>query len=229
MRTEARAQRFDSKRQEVLRGAGRVFARLGFHNASLNDIGAELGTTAAALYYYAKSKDELLNDCRDLALKSIDAALNDAKTRGTNGFDSLCIFFQQYADLVCSDFGRCLVSIQVSDLPPRLRKAARARQQAVRKHVQSLIREGIKDGSIHACNDLLISNMLFGAFNHLTRWWSPTGSLSLETVASTYLELAGKQHSDHGHRPKCQIPSCAPSRRLAAAAAILLTLPSDRS
>ena len=188
MRTEARALRFDSKRQEVLRGAGRVFARLGFHNASLNDIGAELGITAAALYYYAKSKDELLNDCRELALKSIDAALNDAKTKGANSFDSLCIFFQQYAELVCSDFGRCLISIQISDLPMRLRKVARARQQAIRKQVQSLIRAGIKDGSVRACNDLLIANMLFGAFNHLTRWWSPTGSLSLQTVTSTYLD-----------------------------------------
>ena len=213
MRTEAKAQRFDSKRQEVLRGAGRVFARLGFHNASLNDIGAELGTTAAALYYYAKSKDELLSDCRDLALKSIDAALNDAKTKGADGFDSLCIFFRHYAELVCGDFGRCLVSIQISDLPPRLRKAARARQQAIREQVQSLIRAGIKDGSVRDCNDLLIANMLFGAFNHLTRWWSPTGSLSLETVASTYLE---HWQAAHGSR----LPAGKPERRRRASTAL---------
>jgi AcrR family transcriptional regulator len=188
MRAEARAQRFDSKRQEVLRGAGRVFARLGFHNASLNDIGAELGTTAAALYYYAKSKDELLNECRKVALEAIDAALNEAKTTSGNGFDSLRIFFLQYAEVVCSDFGRCLVGIQIGDLPPRLQKVPRTRQQTIRKEVQALIRAGVKDGSIRACDDLLVANMLFGSFNHLMRWWSPKGRMSLEAVASAYLD-----------------------------------------
>ena len=192
MRTDTRSQRFDVKRQEVLRGAGRVFARLGFHTSSLNDVGAELGMTAAALYYYAKSKDELLNDCRKLALVAIDQALEDAKTRGANGLDSLRIFFHQYAEVVCSDFGRCLVGIQIGDLQQRLRKAARARQQAIRKEVQALICAGITDGSIRACDDLLVASLLFGSFNHLTKWWSPKGAVPLETVASTFLDtLAG--------------------------------------
>ena len=130
MRREARAQRFDTKRQEVLRGAGRVFARLGFHTASLNEIGAELGTTAAALYNYAKSKDELLDECRKLALQEVEAALTDAKSNGVNGFDSLRLFFLRYADVMCSDFGRCLVGIQISDAPPRMQKMTRGRQKA---------------------------------------------------------------------------------------------------
>ena len=56
--------------------------------------------------------------------------------------------------------------------------------------VQFLIREGVEDGSIRACDDLLVANLLFGAFNHLTsRWWSSSGSNSLETVASTYFDV----------------------------------------
>ena len=188
MRAEARAQRFDSKRQEVLRAAGRVFAKLGFHNASLNDIGAELGTTAAALYYYAKSKDQLLDDCRQVALQAIEAALEEGRTKGADGYGRLRIFFHRYAELICSDFGRCLVLVNLSDIPTRLRNISRARQGAVRNDVQLMIRAGIKDGSIRACDDLLMANLLFGAFNHLTRWWSPSGPNSLEAVASTYLD-----------------------------------------
>ena len=65
---------------------------------------------------------------------------------------------------------------------------AKGRQQAIRTEIQALIREGIKDGSIRPCNDLLVANMLFGSFNHLTKWWSAKGSMPLESVASTYLD-----------------------------------------
>jgi AcrR family transcriptional regulator len=188
MRAEARAQRFDNKRQEVLRAAGRVFARLGFHNASLNDIGAELGTTAAALYYYAKSKDQLLADCRQVALETIEAALEEGKATGADGYARLRIFFYRYAALICGDFGRCLVLVNLNDIPTRLRNISRARQRAILNEVQLLIREGMKDGSIRACDDLLMANLLFGAFNHLTKWWTPSGPNSIEAVASSYLD-----------------------------------------
>lgn len=206
MRAETKAQRYDSKRQDVLRGAGRVFARLGYHNASLNEIGAELGTTAAALYYYAKSKDELLDECRKLGLQAAEVALADAKSTGVNGFDGLRIFFEQYAALVCSDFGRCLVGIDISDIPVRMQKSRRAQQQNIRKEIQALIRVGIKDGSVRACNDLVVANMLFGAFNNLTKWWRPAGALSLGAVAASYLDVLANGistgHVDRRAKPR---------------------------
>jgi AcrR family transcriptional regulator len=189
MRAKTRAERFDGKRNEVLRAAARVFAKLGFHNTSLNDIGAELGMTAAALYYYAKSKDELLAECGQIALETIEAALEEGKANSASGEASLRIFFHRYAELVCGDFGRCLVLINPGDLPTRRRNVARTRQQAIRNDVRQLIRLGIADGSIRPCDDLLVANLLFGAFNHLTRWWSPSGANSLEAVASTYLDM----------------------------------------
>jgi AcrR family transcriptional regulator len=188
MRAATRTQRFDNKRDEVLRAAGRVFARLGFHTATLADIGAELGTTAAALYYYAKSKDQLFGDCRQIGLDAIDAALEEGRAAGADGHGRLAIFFRRYAELIVSDFGRCLALANPSDIPAGLREVSRARQGAVRRQVQSLIRAGIADGSVRPCDDLLMANMLFGAFNHLPRWWAPDGPQPLEAVARAYVE-----------------------------------------
>lgn len=186
--TGPKARRFDSKRQEVLRVAGRVFAERGFHNTSLNDIGAALGTTASALYYYARSKDDLLDSCREIALEAIEAALVEGQTNGADGYGRVRIFFKRYAELVCSDFGRCLVLINLRDIPPALRSNSCERQRSIRRDVQNLISAGIEDGSIRPCDDLLMTSLLFGAFNHLTKWWSPDGPHSLEDVAATYLD-----------------------------------------
>ncbi|GGC60956.1 TetR/AcrR family transcriptional regulator [Chelatococcus reniformis] len=209
MRAATRTQRFDSKRDEVLRASGRVFARLGFRAATLADIGAELGTTAAALYYYAKSKDQLFGDCRQIGLDAIDAALEEGRTTGADGYSRLAIFFRRYAELIVSDFGRCLALANPSDIPAGLREISRARQGSVRRDVQGLIRSGVADGSVRPCHDLLMANMLFGAFNHLPRWWAPDGPQSLEAVARAYVETlashpsppAPKAHQAHNRAP----------------------------
>jgi AcrR family transcriptional regulator len=55
-----RAQRADRKRDDILRAGLRVFARKGFSAATMDDIAIELEATRGFLYYYFKTKDEIL-------------------------------------------------------------------------------------------------------------------------------------------------------------------------
>lgn len=108
--------KFSNKRLEVLRGAARVFSRLGFHRASLTDVGEALNITPPALYYYVKSKDELLAECGRIAFGQLSEALAAAKTQGLSGYESLIVFFRHYAEIITDDFGRCLVITNADDL-----------------------------------------------------------------------------------------------------------------
>lgn len=183
------AAKFTRKRLAVLRGAARVFARLGFHRASLADVGTELDLTAAAIYYYVNSKDEMLYQCGQVALEQLNAALEEAWNSGANGQDSLRIFFRKYADIVCDDFGRCLVLTNADDLPPEFRDGALAGRRALDKQVRDMIRRGAEDGSLRPVNPHALSSMLFGALNSMTRWWSPDGALRPAQVADGYFDM----------------------------------------
>jgi AcrR family transcriptional regulator len=46
--------------QQILDAAIKVFSRMGFHKASMDDIVAEAGLSKGALYWYFKSKDEII-------------------------------------------------------------------------------------------------------------------------------------------------------------------------
>ena len=48
------------RRSEILAAAARVFARQGFEGASMNDIIAEAGISKGGVYWYFKSKDEII-------------------------------------------------------------------------------------------------------------------------------------------------------------------------
>jgi AcrR family transcriptional regulator len=54
-----REERRAATRTELLDAAARVFARRGFHNASVNEVAAEAGYTSGAVYSQFESKDDL--------------------------------------------------------------------------------------------------------------------------------------------------------------------------
>jgi AcrR family transcriptional regulator len=55
-----RNKRYDEKLLLILDSACRIFAKKGYHQASIRDVASETGVSPAGLYYYFKSKEELL-------------------------------------------------------------------------------------------------------------------------------------------------------------------------
>jgi AcrR family transcriptional regulator len=51
---------FDEKLQRILKQASAIFAEKGYHKASIRDISAATGISLSGLYYYFRSKEELL-------------------------------------------------------------------------------------------------------------------------------------------------------------------------
>ena len=61
----------DVKLLRIMDRACRVFAEKGFHNASVRDVAAATGTSPAGLYYYFRSKEELLHMILEGCLSSL--------------------------------------------------------------------------------------------------------------------------------------------------------------
>lgn len=181
--------KYEQRKLEVLRAAARTFNRLGFHIATLDDVAEELGVTKPALYYYAKSKDEILFACGQLALDALQGALETSGEEELSGLDRLTRFFRLYAAIICEDFGRCLVLSEPRDLATRSRKANVSGRRALNLAVRDMIRDGIKDGSIRSCDERVLAIALFDAFNGLGRWFDPKGALELPTVIDRYLDI----------------------------------------
>lgn len=66
----------DARRRQILDAARRCFARGGFHGTSMQDVFAEAGLSAGAVYGYFASKDDLVGAIIEEVLNEIGAALN---------------------------------------------------------------------------------------------------------------------------------------------------------
>lgn len=187
--TDIKSLKFTRRRLEVLRAAAKLFSGLGFHRASLSDLGEALGMTPAALYYYVHSKDDMLFQCGQVALEQLKNALDSAHSEGRCGLEKLEIFFALYAEVICDDFGRCLVLTNASDLEGESRERNLAGRRDLDRAVREIIGEGIADGSIRKTDERDLTTLLFGALNSVPRWWSPNGKRSPSDIARAYTDL----------------------------------------
>lgn len=68
----------EQRRQQILDAARRCFARQGFYQTSMQDVFAESGLSAGAVYRYFKSKDELVRAIAASTLGQISAIITDS-------------------------------------------------------------------------------------------------------------------------------------------------------
>ncbi len=76
-----RSRKYDKKLSMILDRACGIFAEKGYHNASVRDLAAATGTSPAGLYYYFRSKEELLH----LILSSCLSSLLDRVKKAAAG------------------------------------------------------------------------------------------------------------------------------------------------
>jgi AcrR family transcriptional regulator len=68
----------DARRRQILDAARRCFTRNGFHATSMQDVLAEAGLSAGAVYRYFRSKDEIVVAIASEAVTEIAGALDSA-------------------------------------------------------------------------------------------------------------------------------------------------------
>jgi AcrR family transcriptional regulator len=187
----------DSKRDAVIRTAARAFNRHGYHNTSLDDIATVLEVTKPTLYYYVRSKEQLLFECFRAGLTPIRAAFSEAAGRAHPARDRLTQVLLRHAEAMASDFGWCMVRAEDLNLNAGLQAQVRKLKSEIDQGMRRLIREGIDDGSIAACDPKMTALALAGAMNGIAHWYRDSQSLKPADIAAAFVDIF-----DRGLRPR---------------------------
>jgi AcrR family transcriptional regulator len=176
------------RRLEVIRTAARLFAEHGYRQATLEEVAGALHMTRSALYYYADSKDELLRQCGAEANVALAEALEHARG-GATGYERVTRFFARYAGFVCDDFGRCFALTDPREIAETDRAPHLQSRRTLTHAIETMVAEGVEDGSIRPCDPVDVVRILYGAFNNIARWYRPGGKRSPTQIATDYLAL----------------------------------------
>jgi len=182
-----REEQYELKRRAALEAAANAFNARGFYKTSLDDIASELGVTKAALYYYFKSKDEILFECHTLAIQ----AMTDLPTLALDqtGLQKVEAFVRGYVEMIVKSFGRCLVLTGTQPLEPGNAEKCRAGRRRVHDLLSSMIEDGVKDGTIQSPDARMTANFIFGSLNWVAQWHRPEGRDSIERITEEAVEF----------------------------------------
>jgi len=175
--------------KEILRVAARLFAELGYERTTLDMVAEELGLTKPALYYYVKSKEDVLTQILASMMRSTEEAVVAAVHQHENARDRLTALITAHLESICVyPEGRALVLFESNLLAKKNPEMAASRVR-FQELIQQIIADGIDEGVFHVRDVRMASLAMLGAMNWVPRWFSPTGSYSTAELAEQFVGL----------------------------------------
>jgi AcrR family transcriptional regulator len=188
--------RFPPGPRRILLAAATAFAERGFHATTTRDIAAQAGLSSAALYFYFRSKEEVLYQIATSALDfTIDVAATEAKSPGsptdrlTNLVRVLTIWHtynSQVAHVVLYQTG-ALTTAHLADVA--------AKQREVSQIVRQVITDGVQSGDFDVPDTGAATIAVLSLCLDVARWYRPGYRLTPQQLgdfnAVAALRIAG--------------------------------------
>jgi AcrR family transcriptional regulator len=177
---------------ELYEHATRLFAERGFAGTSLQDIAEAMGITRPALYYYVKSKDELL---AKLVTEVTNGPLEELTALvAREGLDPV----QKLRGIVEVIVGRRttqparfrLLIRSEAELPAELTTAYADSRRAVLKVIAGVIDDGARSGRFRPVDARVAALGVLGMCNWVAWWFHPGGRDTTESVTAQLADMA---------------------------------------
>lgn len=168
---------------EILRSAAECFRDRGFEAASMEEIGRGVGMTKGNLYYYFKSKKEILFFAQRMSLDRLLKVSARIGRLRANPAQKLHLLAEAHVRCLLAEMHAAAAHIEFHALPPvQLRRVIGQRDRYERR-VRGMIEEGMREGLFNRGDSKLATFAVLGALNWAVRWYRPDGPWGVEDIA----------------------------------------------
>lgn len=176
----------------LLRAALEVFARHGFHGASIRMIAEAAGLSVPGLYHHYRSKQAILAAVVDAAMAEMlthtQAAADDAGgctiTRFENIVECLARFHMARRDHAF------VASTEMRSMDPTVRAHHITQRDAQQTMIEDAIRAGVESGEFSCAYPEDAARAIASLCVSIASWYRPDGPLSADDVVVRHLEFA---------------------------------------
>jgi AcrR family transcriptional regulator len=188
----------------IVREATALFAERGFEATTMQDLAAKVGITAPGLYYHFRSKQSLLFDVLETALRDVIGAIDAAvaAAAGPDGaggaaaqlraFTRRHVTFQlgqmaEWAVYGAAFYGsRHLLNALTADQRTHLRDLQHRNLDLLR----AILRKGVLAGEFESNDATVTALAIIGIGEYVPTWFKPGGRYSAEQAGQLSADLA---------------------------------------
>jgi AcrR family transcriptional regulator len=177
------------RRIEILKSAAAAFRRQGYHGTSVDDIAQALRMTKGSLYYYFKSKEEILYVCHDYTLDLLLLKLKEIQSTVQSPADRLRAVVVAFVELITEEMhGTAAVTLDLEVLSAPLRRKIVAKRDRFDHGVRRIVRDGIEQGIFRRVDPKFATLALMGSINWIPRWYDPRGKSDPASIGAAFAD-----------------------------------------
>ncbi len=180
-----RQERYDEKLVQILRSAVGIFAEKGYHHASVRDVAAATGVSPAGLYYYFRSKEELLFLILEHALSTLLRQVEEEARRIRDPEPRIAAIIQAHLAFFREHPPEMRVLVRDWDA---LTGELRGRVVRLQTRYTGLVLRTLKELRPDAPRTArkAATMALFGMVNWMYQWYRPEEDLPLEEMGNQF-------------------------------------------
>jgi AcrR family transcriptional regulator len=178
----------DETRIEILKSAASAFRRFGYHGATVEAIAASLRMKKGNLYYYFRSKEEILYACHQYSLDKLLAILQRVQQSDLPPEQKLRELIVASVHTILDELHGTALFLDLEALSPSHRRAVIERRDVFDRGLRSVLEEGIRTGRLACTDPKLTSFAMLGAVNWIPRWYNAEGPASSQQVADQFAD-----------------------------------------
>lgn len=178
------------KPSEIFAAALRLFQAKGYHGASMQDLADAMGMQKASLYYYIRSKEELLVRVCERGTGAFTQELYEIVLSDLNAGEKLRRAMECHLVALCEQLDLFTVFLHEQKfLGDTHKKKLRGEGKRHAELLAIILQQGIASGEFRRVNVTVTTLAILGMCNWLYEWYSPDGAFEPRAIASMFSEL----------------------------------------
>jgi AcrR family transcriptional regulator len=189
-RVEPATRHYDEKLQKILKTAAKIFADKGFHKTSVRDISRATRMSLAGLYYYFRTKEELLYLIQERCFVTLLQRWEQAATAETDVRTRIRVFAENHLSFFLHNMHEMKVMAHEDEsLTGEFNEKILVLKRRYVKVIMDLIAE-LRERRDAKGIDLRVATFsLFGMMNWIYTWYQPKRDLPLRQLSEQMLRI----------------------------------------
>ena len=178
------------KKEYLIRAAIDLFAKKGFADTSIRDIGKAAKVNVALIYYYFKDKEEILNQIITRAASRLVVILREIQESEPDPLECLKKMIYRQIRFAAESWKETKVMVMDADRlhGPGKTECLRLQKEVYDVYMNQLVR--LKESDIISDVNLTVANFaIFSMMNWFYRWYREGGPLNEDEISNEMIKI----------------------------------------